>query len=249
MTLIADERSSQAHWDATTNAKILHRDVSSGNIVIVEEKKGTLIDWELCRCIGPGTARCHDKTIGLHRSTQLPDLTFCRKESSSLSLFGCSERHKVGDDLKPFVHVLTWIAIYSECVDSTLPYMVFERFDPPVSGMGGDDKVQLLKQDWSAVTDIDLEQKPFSDVLKCIYSRFGCRHGSRWYQELEMENKDAAKAEVEKLETHDWLHSVLKKALQNIKWMETGDGRVEQEVLEDDKLSDGKTGEKKKIYA
>ena len=114
---------------------------------------------------------------------------------------------------------------------------------------GGDDKVQLLKQDWSAVTDIDLEQKPFSDVLKCIYSRFGCRHGSRWYQELEMENKDAAKAEVEKLETHDWLHSVLKKALQNIKWMETGDGRVEQEVLEDDKLSDGKTGEKKKIYA
>lgn len=66
---------------------------------------------------------------------------------------------------------------------------------------------------------------------------------------MEMENKDAAKAEVEKLETHDWLHSVLKKALQNIKWKETGDGRVEQEVPEDDKLSDGKTGEKKKIYA
>lgn len=50
-----------------TKAKILHRDVSPGNILIVGEK-GILIDWELCKRIvqGPEDARSYEKTVGLY---------------------------------------------------------------------------------------------------------------------------------------------------------------------------------------
>ncbi|KAF8510660.1 hypothetical protein BU17DRAFT_8491, partial [Hysterangium stoloniferum] len=36
-----------AHGDAYDKAKILHRDISSGNILITETGGGLLIDWDL----------------------------------------------------------------------------------------------------------------------------------------------------------------------------------------------------------
>jgi len=36
------------------NAKILHRDISAGNIMISEEGGGFLIDWDMCVRIGGG---------------------------------------------------------------------------------------------------------------------------------------------------------------------------------------------------
>jgi len=44
-------------------AKILHRDISAGNILIVGDG-GILIDWELCRRIGSEAARSYEKTVG-----------------------------------------------------------------------------------------------------------------------------------------------------------------------------------------
>ena len=67
MTSLADQYSLPAHSDAVTKAKILHGDVSSGNIVIVGEK-GILIDWELCKRIGqsPQDMRSYEKTVDLY---------------------------------------------------------------------------------------------------------------------------------------------------------------------------------------
>jgi hypothetical protein len=68
ITLITDDCSSPAHRDAATKAKILHRDISLGNIMIMGED-GMLIDWELSKRIdqegGPSTARSEEKTVGL----------------------------------------------------------------------------------------------------------------------------------------------------------------------------------------
>jgi thiamine kinase-like enzyme len=42
------ESRTAAHDDACFNARILHRDISVGNIFFTEDNKGTLIDWDLC---------------------------------------------------------------------------------------------------------------------------------------------------------------------------------------------------------
>jgi len=41
-----------AHNIAYYDAKILHPDISIGNIMILEEEGGFLIDWDMCVCIG-----------------------------------------------------------------------------------------------------------------------------------------------------------------------------------------------------
>jgi hypothetical protein len=82
----------------------------------------------------------------------------------------------------------------------------------PLAGTALVAKADMLSGDLIA-RRIGLKQKSLSAVLKFIYSGFGCRYGSRWYDELEMRNKDAAMAEVDR--THDWLYDVLQKALDN----------------------------------
>ena len=56
-----------AHHDAYEKAKILHRDVSFGNIMIVDSKEGKaegrLIDWDLCK----DTSKL-DETTSLERT-------------------------------------------------------------------------------------------------------------------------------------------------------------------------------------
>ena len=63
------------------------------------------------------------------------------------------------------------------------------------NGIGGQGKADMLSGDLIA-RRIGLKQKSLSAVLKFIHSGFGCRYGSRWYDELEMRNKNAAMAEV-----------------------------------------------------
>jgi len=43
-----------AHDAAYYDAKILHHNISTGNIMILEEGEGFLIDWNMCVCIGGG---------------------------------------------------------------------------------------------------------------------------------------------------------------------------------------------------
>ena len=42
-----------AHHDAYTNAKVLHRDISMGNILInIDKEEAFLNDWDLCKYRG-----------------------------------------------------------------------------------------------------------------------------------------------------------------------------------------------------
>ena len=61
----------EAHSHAFNVAKILHRDVSVGNIILTDEGKGLLIDWELAKNVDEGGSRRPDRTVSnpaLHRS-------------------------------------------------------------------------------------------------------------------------------------------------------------------------------------
>jgi hypothetical protein len=56
------ESSTAAHDDACFEARILHRDISVGNILITKDNKGMLIDWDLCADMNTVTARRPSRT-------------------------------------------------------------------------------------------------------------------------------------------------------------------------------------------
>ena len=47
-------RDNAAHSHAFEDAKILHRDISAGNIILTSEGRGLLIDWELAKDVEAG---------------------------------------------------------------------------------------------------------------------------------------------------------------------------------------------------
>ena len=52
-----------AHSHAFEDAKILHRDISAGNIILTSEGRGLLIDWELAKDVNEGGSRRPDRTV------------------------------------------------------------------------------------------------------------------------------------------------------------------------------------------
>lgn len=75
-----------AHKDAYEKAKILHRDVSIGNILIVEpdresatsvplSNEGYLGDWELSRSLDERSQRQQHRTVSIPQLSRAPELT------------------------------------------------------------------------------------------------------------------------------------------------------------------------------
>ena len=52
-----------AHAHAFQDAKLLHRDISSGNIILTDEGKGLLIDWEMAKEVGQVGNRRPERTV------------------------------------------------------------------------------------------------------------------------------------------------------------------------------------------
>ena len=53
----------KAHWHAFRCAHVLHRDISVGNIIVTEEGKGLLIDWEMAKMMDDVGSRRPDRTV------------------------------------------------------------------------------------------------------------------------------------------------------------------------------------------
>ncbi|KAH8998186.1 hypothetical protein EDB92DRAFT_2111982 [Lactarius akahatsu] len=97
--------------DAITEAyervKILHRDVSAGNILITEDGSGILIDWDLSKKVvkdGSGKQRQHSRT----GTWQF--MSIARLQDSSTRL------HEVSDDLESFFLVLLYLVVKCKSV-------------------------------------------------------------------------------------------------------------------------------------
>jgi thiamine kinase-like enzyme len=56
-----------AHKQAYEWAKILHHDISAGNIILTDDRKGILIDWDLCNCMKnlANVERLSERTVHL----------------------------------------------------------------------------------------------------------------------------------------------------------------------------------------
>ncbi|TFY67989.1 hypothetical protein EVJ58_g1287 [Rhodofomes roseus] len=94
-----------AHKQAWELTKLLHRDISAGNILIYRFTDingklcviGLLIDWDLCKF------QCYLETVSR------PARSGTWQFMSARLLRNPGKRHEVADDLESFVHVLNWM--------------------------------------------------------------------------------------------------------------------------------------------
>ncbi|KAI0311259.1 hypothetical protein OF83DRAFT_1177768 [Amylostereum chailletii] len=111
-----------AHGQAYTLLKILHRDISAGNIIITDDGRGLLIDWDLCR------------DLNVPVTTKEP-LTGTWQFISGTLLTDPTKEHQLSDDLESFVHVLAYHLVHhrptgfiSPKIESDVWYVYHRRF-------------------------------------------------------------------------------------------------------------------------
>ncbi|KAF8443808.1 hypothetical protein L210DRAFT_3735437 [Boletus edulis BED1] len=131
-----------AHEDAVKKSLVLHRDISPGNIIIVNGH-GMLIDWDLCKLISS------EEGGGPRRSTGTGTWQFM----SGALVYFTDAQHTVEDDLESILYVLLWVAVmYSPSTLTPEKRTVFinHTFDPrPIGGCGGVSKITFLKWPFS----------------------------------------------------------------------------------------------------
>ncbi|CAA7265130.1 unnamed protein product [Cyclocybe aegerita] len=218
-----------AHYEAATKARILHRDISAGNIIIVEGG-GILIDWEFAKHIDENGARIFERTG--------------TRQFISIQLSWAKQNfHKIIDDLESFLHVLVWIAAKYAPNDMDIKFRtsLLRAFDVA----GGVEKYKYMMMGTSAIHDIKLEQPVFTKLLVTLWLEFGGRYESDSYRFLKTHDPKAANEWLDRLESHDWMMTTLTEALKNEEWSSTtDDGRIKHPIIESEKTLTG--GQKKR---
>ncbi|KIJ10162.1 hypothetical protein PAXINDRAFT_172239 [Paxillus involutus ATCC 200175] len=102
----------KAHWFAYNIVKLLHRDISPGNIILTDDGKGLLIDWELAKKVDENAPRRRERT----GTWQFMSAVLLRNPGM---------KHTLQDDIESFLHVLVWASI--KCVPATDVYSPEER--------------------------------------------------------------------------------------------------------------------------
>ncbi|GJJ09153.1 hypothetical protein Clacol_003375 [Clathrus columnatus] len=127
----------EAHRAAYFNAGILHRDISSGNIMIYN-KEGLLIDWDL--------SKSKDNDARGSERTGTWQFISCRLLEDPTAV------QDLTDDVESFIHVLTWVSfryakhnLSNETVNAYLA-SIFDRAYYEKDGLakGGDAKMNYL---------------------------------------------------------------------------------------------------------
>ncbi|KAI9509333.1 hypothetical protein F5148DRAFT_1283025 [Russula earlei] len=128
-----------AHTDAYDKAKILHRDVSAGNILIAPDRSGLLIDWDMSKRVDVTQQRQHSRT-GTWQFI-----------STGLLLHPHARSHQISDDIESFYWVLIYIvmkcrhsAIEGQSQDMQHVFDGYRDVDEDGVIRGGDGKLSFL---------------------------------------------------------------------------------------------------------
>ncbi|KAG1866120.1 hypothetical protein F4604DRAFT_1928133 [Suillus subluteus] len=155
-----------AHKDAYENAKILHRDLSVGNVVIYRGV-GFLIDWDLAKLL----------TIqGPRQTTRTGTWQFM----SAHLVKNTNAIHVVEDDLESSFYVVLWTALmykesYMSIVDRT--QFITQIFDAnPLLGSGGSRKSDWLVARTYFPQDLFVGSKPLDYVVVELAQFFSHRY-------------------------------------------------------------------------
>ncbi|KAF8526893.1 hypothetical protein BU17DRAFT_61871 [Hysterangium stoloniferum] len=162
-----------AHGDAYDKAEILHRDISSGNILITATGGGLLIDWDLCKKL----EHIHQGQENIERTG-----TWQFMAAHLLVVPTPGQRGAIPDwanDLESFFHVLVWIALrytkhsFFKNVLTDMLHATFDHhyLDPDGAAKGGDrKKVEVQTSDPFQVSR--LFNVPLKELIKTLAKTF-----------------------------------------------------------------------------
>ncbi|KAJ7923253.1 hypothetical protein B0H13DRAFT_71946 [Mycena leptocephala] len=203
----------QAHCDAWTKARVEHRDVSVGNIILVVDKgitRGLLIDWELSRYESDGGARAYERT-GTRQFM-----------SVRLSLATEPQARELADDLESFLLVLLWVAITYAPSTMTAKaradkLQIFDDANP-------DAKLLLVGNGGRSVVSFNLDSPHFEHLLVKLVNGFETRYV------LRPRLNPGPPISTVHLESHGWMLEMLRQALEDGTWRALKDAGEAQPV-------------------
>ncbi|KAI0295313.1 hypothetical protein B0F90DRAFT_1201281 [Multifurca ochricompacta] len=224
-----------AHSAAYERAGILHRDVSSGNIMIGEDGYGVLIDWELSKQI---TKNVEEKGKRHSRTGTWKFISIWRLLDPS------SRPHGISDDLESFFWVLLYeIAKYRNTGDMDMAADMQYVFDMHSGsnglGRGGSGKFSFLQGCPITPGTIEvLVETPCRSIIEEFRSLFQdlYRHVQPQYEvfkklRLKIEDDQMNDPRVQdarrKLCSSDWVLSIFDRHLaETTTWNVLGDGSL-----------------------
>ncbi|KAJ7930143.1 hypothetical protein B0H13DRAFT_2537097 [Mycena leptocephala] len=204
----------QAHSDAWTKARVEHRDVSVGNIILVVDKgitRGLLIDWELSRYESDGGASAYER-IGT------PQFMSARLSSATEP----QARRELADDLESFLLILLWVAIAYAPGTMTAKARADELqvFDDANAAA----KRRLISSGKSSVAYFNLSSPHFECLLGTLLDGFEARYRVR------LRLDPGPPVSTAHLESHGWMLEMLRQALEDETWRALKDAGEAQPV-------------------
>ncbi|KAF9231547.1 hypothetical protein BU15DRAFT_55980, partial [Melanogaster broomeanus] len=160
----------KAHWSAYEVLQLLHRDISPGNIILTEDGRGLLIDWELAKTVGEIGNRRRERTF-----------------MSAALLRKPGKLHMLEDDIESFLHVLGWATIkyvpttdaYSGGERASDLHQLFDVIDFHLQGaaVGGKAKASELHGGGYPPATFELKSpSPLLGLLETLSSPFKSRY-------------------------------------------------------------------------
>ncbi|KAF9226393.1 hypothetical protein BS17DRAFT_777175 [Gyrodon lividus] len=227
----------EAHWHAYHVARILHRDVSAGNVIVTDQGKGLLIDWELAKKVGE---------IGNRRRNRTGTWQFM----SAALLQDVGKLHTLVDDLESFLHVLGWATI--RFVPTSDAYLAEQRtadlrrifddadFKKEGAMVGGSAKADALRGGGYPPAKFQLKQpSPLHTLLETLSSPFISLYAKKpptAGDRAKVEQRSTAEADedvillwssivrydrdMKRLESSTWFINTIENALQQEGWPE-----------------------------
>ncbi|KAJ7743267.1 hypothetical protein DFH07DRAFT_749966 [Mycena maculata] len=204
----------QAHCDAWTKARVEHRDVSVGNIILVVDKgitRGLLIDWELSRYESDDGARAYER-VGTRQFM-----------SARLSSATEPQARELADDLESFLLVLLWVAISYAPGTMTAKaradeLQVFDDANPAA-------KRRLISSGKSSIAYFKLSSPHFEHLVGKLMDGFEARYRTR------LRLDPGPPISTVRLESHGWMLEMLRKALEDETWRALEDAAEVQPVM------------------
>ncbi|KIK67589.1 hypothetical protein GYMLUDRAFT_36329 [Collybiopsis luxurians FD-317 M1] len=210
-----------AHGDAFRLASRLHRDISVGNIIITDDGRGMLIDWELSKHLELKEPRSCERT----GTWQFKSIHLLEATTEN------PVEHSVGDDVESFFWVLAWVVgrnAPSSMTDTHRAYFL-RTFDETLDA--GYAKQMILLGGRKAVKDLKIDTIQVSDLLTELWLKFGGRYESDSFVSTKRRSKEEAHDWLQQLETHDWTIGELGAALADTDWRNLRDASISRQVM------------------